>query len=285
DGVDDDGDGFCINRDCNDGDTVCGLGSCQDCPPESIVLTSPATAPVCPDSVEFTLDADGVQFAEDAISCVGERTTVSLTDFDDGTLGVWRTPIAPPFSAENGIWPDDFDGATCGMEGQFARFLAEGDTRSITYDGIDASGLVDLRLEFVAASRDGTSILTAGACCNDNGACDRSVTVVLLSEVEINSSQCDVEGAGLPDQFDGCGSLRISIEKQLSETATLAIDDLTIFGAPEPMNFSAVGGGDYTFDIQACFPGEYSVTCTYNDNGVPDPELTSSSSVTLEDGG
>ncbi|MEL6195530.1 MAG: hypothetical protein AAFZ38_01465 [Myxococcota bacterium] len=288
DGIDLDGDGICTAGDCNDTASnggLCGLGSCQDCPPETFELTSPATGPVCPDSVEFELDAGGVQFAEDAISCVGDRGTVSLTDFDDGTLGVWRTPIAPMFSAENGIWPDDFDGATCGMEGQFARFPAEGNTRSITYDGIDASGLVDLRLEFIAASRGGTSILTARACCNDNGACDRSDTVVLLSEVEISSSQCDVEGAGLPDQFDGCGSLRISIEKQVSETAILAIDDLTILGSPEVSDLSEVGGGNYSFDIQACFPGEYSVTCTYNDNGVPDPELTSSSSVTLEGGG
>ncbi|MEO0461400.1 MAG: hypothetical protein AAF219_11200, partial [Myxococcota bacterium] len=284
DGVDDDGDGFCINRDCNDGDTVCGLGSCQDCPPESIVLTSPATAPVCVEPVEFMLDADGVQFAIEsgALSCEGERTTVSFEDFEGVNLvdsGEWATNgDNGDRRAEIGGWPDNFDTESCPNEGSFARFVAEGSDRSIFYrGGFDARGLTDLRLGFTAASREAESRISVSACCaEDNCLGNRREFATLL----VPTSACTryLGFAEIPEEFEGCRSVELVITRSQSEDAILAIDDLTIEGSIAVEDISETGGGEYTFDVQACIPGEYSVTCMYEDDGV---SLDSTSSVEL----
>ena len=247
------------------------------------MLPRPETGPVCPDSVEFMLDADGVQFAIEsgALSCEGERTTVSFEDFEGVVLGdsaEWATSGDSERSSEIVSWPDGFDTNTCPDDGSsFVQFKDKGDGRLLFYNGVfDATGLTALRLSFVTASRDGTSVLDIRGCCGDD--CTAGDFKPNESGLEVSTSGYTPQTEGLPQELFGCSELEIVFSKSFADAAVLAIDDISIFGTPEVLDFSETSSGEYTFDLQACVPGEYSVTCMYEDDGV---SLDSTSSVEL----
>ncbi|MEO1302740.1 MAG: cadherin repeat domain-containing protein [Myxococcota bacterium] len=284
DGEDNDGDGICIELDCNDRESGCATSStCGEdaCAPLELLLTLVGTSPVagCTDetapTLELSLDAAGASDAAEFLRCQGEQYDVFPAFEFETDLDSWITSGEPGRAAQRELWGDGF-GPSCPQADDsenlgFVRFDPEGSAERILDLGpeIDTRGLSDVRLEATLASRDGSSTLRISACCADTNRCfDDGFEELAI--VDVTSDDCATVETSL-ELPTNCVDTRLRLAKDRSDTSFLALDDVRIVGRPTlsaPIRDEPSGIGFYSTVFSSCAAGDYEVFCTFDNRSL-----------------
>lgn len=279
DGLDRDGDGICVARDCND-----AIGSCRElassgcanstCTPEKITLKVEEQR-VCsaddPTAARLRILGLGLLNASERISCqVDETDILEFVDFEDQDTAPWQLGSTSRSRISN--WPDNFlspcGTGRSGANTRFVKFDAGDGERSIFLQRpLDVRGLSSLRVGLSLAASAADYGVDVVGCCGTSCSV-KSLNVAARSCIDINAQN----NAFLFDQNElrDCQDFTVYIEKAVGtpNSTELAVDNITLRGAAtttSPMNASGQSRRQYDLTLEACVDAQFPVTCSYTD--------------------